>query len=127
VPSDIDVTIKQFGSQPNGGLLPFSNREILWERAVVEDFAEYRAHFRQHQLMTDIERLFKNPRSLMRPVTRALSRASASKRDELATDVVDRGTGKTPRPFNSCVFTDMMQPFGAQLHLIPDGKSNYLI
>jgi hypothetical protein len=40
-------------------MLLFSNREILWEKAVVEDFAEYRAHFRQHQLMTDIERLFK--------------------------------------------------------------------
>jgi hypothetical protein len=42
-----------------GTMLLFSNREILWEKAVVEDFAEYRAHFRQHQLMTDIERLFK--------------------------------------------------------------------
>lgn len=31
----------------------------LWEKAVVDDFAEYRAHFHQHQLMTEIEQLFK--------------------------------------------------------------------
>ena len=30
----------------------------LWEEGVLDDFTEYRAHFHQHQLMTDIERLF---------------------------------------------------------------------
>jgi hypothetical protein len=32
---------------------------LLWEKMVVDDFAVYRAHSREHPLMTEIERLFK--------------------------------------------------------------------
>jgi hypothetical protein len=42
-----------------GTMVLIGNSEILWEKMVVDDFAEYRAHFRQHQLMTEIEWLFK--------------------------------------------------------------------